>query len=87
MAEDHTGDVVLHNTMRFDVQLAHVQPMIDDGDVDVAQLAERIREAIIGQLDDDISIGHGWDLRQQVFVRVAKASRMLHRETITVDLS
>ena len=80
--EDHTGDVMLHNTMRFDVQLAHIQPMLDDGDVDKRKLIEAIEEAILDAVEAQTGISKAGALVIDV-----KRSRMLHRELISVDLS
>jgi hypothetical protein len=74
--------------MRFDVSLAWIQPMLDDGDVDKNELAEAIRESIIKAVD--LVIGKGLDgipIPGGAAVLTEPKSRMLHRETISFDLS
>ena len=85
---DFSGDVMLHNTMRFDVQLSYIQPMIDDGDVSKERLAKAIRDAIIEAVDrvagkglDGVSIPGG------AHIIPVKGSQMFHRETICFDFS
>ena len=88
LKEDNSGQVILHNTMRFDVQLAHIYAMIDDGDVDVAVLAEKIRSAIIAVVDEVIGVGlDGRSIPGGAYVVPVAGTKMLHRETIGFDLS
>jgi hypothetical protein len=85
---DHSGDVILHNTMRFDVQLAYVQPMLDEGYFQQNTLVEAIRSAVIKAVED--VVGSSIDEKGMQFhpvVMEVRKSKMLHRETISFDLS
>lgn len=85
---DFSGDVILHNTMRFDVQLAHIQPMVDDGDVNKDNLVKTIRDAIIEAVDRVAGKGlDGVPVPGGAFVVPVKGSQMFHRETICFDFS
>lgn len=80
--------VIPHNTMRFDVHLAHIQPMIDDGDVNVAELSDAVRNAIIATIE--LVVGRGLDGRPipgGAMILSEPETKMLHRETISFDLS
>ena len=82
------GDVILHNTMRFDVQLAHIGPMLQCGEVQKTDIVNAIRDAIIEAVDD--VLGAGLDCIPVPFggkAEVEVKSQMLHRETIMFDLS
>lgn len=84
---DLTGDVILHNTMRFDVNLAHVQVILDEGDVDKTQIVEAIRSAIIDAVDRVLGVGlDGRPIPGGATFFDVKQSVMLHRETISFDL-
>ena len=88
LQNDFSGDVILHNTMRFDVQLSHVQPMLDHGDFDKIMLVEAIRKAIVTAVEDVIGIElDGRTINGGAFVSPVLKSKMLHRETIHFDLS
>jgi hypothetical protein len=79
---------VLHNTLRFDIQLAHVQPMIDDGDVSLEEIVNAIRSAIDRAVDESVGSGlDGIPIPGGMMSFPVKGSQMLHREQITYDLS
>lgn len=83
--EDHSGSVMLHNTMRFDVQMSYVQPLIDSGEVDVSEMAAEIRESIKRIIDR--FVGAGLDgCPVEIHVYPVKKTKMLHRETISCCL-
>ena len=83
---DH--DRTFHNTMRFDLNLAHIQPMIDMEMVDKDKLAEAIRLAILGAIERETSeecdVVHC--VRNAMCFRPAK-TEMLHHEIISIDFS
>jgi len=82
------GEVILHNTMRFDVQLAHVGPMLQCGEVQKADIVNAIRDAIIEAVDDVLGTGlDGTPIPFGGKAEVETKSKMLHRETIMFDLS
>ncbi len=88
LGSDHSGDVMLHNTMRFDVQMAHVQFLLDDEGIDKEVLASVIREAIIGAVDEVLGTGlDGIGVRDSLMVSPVTRSQMLHRETLHFDFS
>lgn len=88
LQKDFSGDVILHNTMRFDIQLSHVQPMLDNCDFDKMVLAEAIRKAIVTAVEDVIGLGlDGRPIHGGALVSPVLKSKMLHRETIHFDLS
>jgi hypothetical protein len=77
-----------HNTMRFDVQLAWIQLMLDDGDVSKSDIAEAIRAAIVKAVDEVLGTGlDGRSIPGGAFILPEPTSKMLHRETIAFDLS
>ena len=85
---DFSGEVMLHNTMRFDVQLAYIQPILDDGDIEKDELIKAIREAITREVDRVVGQGlDGKTIPGGAFVIPVSKSKMLHRETISFDLS
>ena len=85
---DFDRDLIPHNTARFDVQLSYLQPLIDEGDVDVQQLVGRIREAIIGAVEQSLGpLMECEAIPGGAFVQVVEKSAMLHREHIAFDLS
>lgn len=47
-------DTMAGNTMRFDVRLPYVYPMIKGGEANVPDLASKLREAIVAVLDQEI---------------------------------
>ena len=82
------GSVILHNTMRFDIRMAYIGFMIQDGDINKDVLVTEIRKAIIAAVDkvagkglDGVPIPGGANVSH-----VAK-SKMLHREVIAFDFS
>jgi hypothetical protein len=83
--KDSSGDVILHNTMRFDVQLAYIQPMLDYGEVDKQELVIAIRNAIVAAVGD--VVGDGLDDVPILGACPVSRSKMLHRETILFDFS
>ncbi len=88
MNADLTCNVVLHNTMRFDVQLAYIQPILDDY-IDKQEIVDAIRNAIVGAVKTVIgtSLECGGPLPHAPMVSLVSKSKMLHRETISFDLS
>ena len=85
---DREPDVIPHNTMRFDVHMSHVYGIFDDGDVTKDQIALAIRTAIIKAIDDTIGTGlDGIPIPGGAMVFSEPHSVMLHRETISFDLS
>ena len=85
---NHNSGVVLHNTMRFDVQMSHVGVLLDDSGIDKSVLATAIREAIVGAVDKVLGTGlDGIDASQTLLVRPVARSQMLHRETLHFDFS
>ena len=85
---DREPDVMPHNTMRFDVQLSFFYGILDDGDVTKEQVVEAIRTAIIKAVDDTIGKGlDGVPIPGGAMVFDEPHSVMLHRETISFDLS
>lgn len=85
---DWEPHVIPHNTMRFDVQLAYVYGIFEDGDVTKDQIVEAIRTAIIKAVDDTIGKGlDGIPIPGGAMVFDEPHSMMLHRETISFDLS
>ncbi len=88
LQNDFSGDVILHNTMRFDVQLSHVQPMLDNCDFDKTELVNAIRKAIVQTVEDVVGSGlDGLSIPGGASVVPVLKSKMLHRETIHFDLS
>ena len=88
MATDVSGEVLLHNTMRFDIQMAWIQPILDDGDVTKEDLAAAIRNAIIDAVEQTLGVGlDGTPIPGGASVTPVPRSVMLHRETIHFDLS
>lgn len=73
-------DVVLHNTMRFDVQLAYFYEIADE--VDAKQLADAIARAIVDVVNEKTGGGFAGQCHM-----VEAKSVMLHRETISFDFS
>ena len=81
-------DVIPHNTMRFDVHLAHVYAFLDDGIQTKERIAEAIRKAIIKAVDE--TLGTGLDGTPIPFGGnsiVYQNTVMLHRECVSFDLS
>jgi hypothetical protein len=88
LKKDFSGNVILHNTMRFDVQLSHVQPMLDNCDFDKTELVNAIRKAIVQTVEDVVGSGlDGLSIPGGASVVPVLKSKMLHRETIHFDLS
>jgi hypothetical protein len=77
----HSEKVFPEITMRFDVQLGYIRPMIADGTADVEQMAVAIRKAIKDAIDQTIG---PWP---SYHVQIWDRSVMLHRETIEYDFS
>ena len=69
----------LHNVMRFDISLGGIGLMIDEGEVDLGQLAKSVRKAIIRAVNPIVE----WE-PQSVDVRQGET---LHAEVITYDLT
>lgn len=84
---DFSGQVLLHNTMRFDVQLSHIQPLIDECDVDVVDLATDIWNAIREVIQDRIGAGRDGIHIETGEVIPVTGSTMLYRASVSVDLS
>lgn len=82
------NDRVFHNTMRFDISLAYIQPMIDMEMVDKDELADAIRIGILDAIKrvacDDNDIVDC--VKNAIYFKEAK-TEMLHRETICIDFS
>lgn len=90
LTEDHDREpnVIPHNTMRFDVHMGHVYTFFVDGTVTKEQIAEAIRKAIIKAVDDTLGKGlDGIPIPGGEMVFQEPHSVMLHRETISFDLS
>jgi hypothetical protein len=86
--KDLSGVVKLHNTMRFDVQLAYIQAMLDYGELDKQDLTEAISNAIVGAVEEVIGNAFGGvPFKSGAQRRPVKRSKMLHRETICFDVS
>jgi hypothetical protein len=83
---DFDGEVKLHNTMRFDVQMGWIQPMLDDKDPPKDVLVKSIREAIIKAVADACGLGDGYK-HCGPFSHPVRNTQMLHRETISYDFS
>jgi hypothetical protein len=84
---DFSGMVMLHNTMRFDVQLSHIQPLIDEGDVDIVEVATDIWNAIRDVIQKRIGEGlDGIPVETSEVIPVT-GSTLLYRASINVDLS
>jgi hypothetical protein len=77
----HEEQVRLDNTMRFDIELGYIRPMIDDGTADVEYMAVVIRKAIKNAIDQTIGPWPAFN------VQIWDRSVMLHRETIKYDFS
>jgi len=77
----HSEKVFPEITMRFDVQLGYIRPMIEDGTADVKQMAVVIRKAIKNAIDQTIG---PWPASH---VQIWDRSVMLHRESIEYDFS
>ena len=83
---DFDGEVKLHNTMRFDVQMAWIQPMLDDKDPPKDVLIKAIRNAIVKAVADTCGLGDGHE-HCGPFIHPVRSTQMLHRETISYDFS
>ena len=81
-------DVITHNTMRFDVHLAHVYAFLDDGTQTKDRIAEAIRKAIIKAVDDTLGVGlDGVPIPFGGESIIYAETVMLHRECVSFDLS
>jgi hypothetical protein len=85
ISDDH-GRVIIHNTMRFDVCLPHVHAAIDGGWLDKQMLIENIRAAVIKALQETF-IAASIPPVCEPSLSVTRGTKMLHRETITWELS
>lgn len=86
--DEAAADVIPHNTMRFDVQLCYVHPMIKSGEVSVEVIAADIRKAISEIIERRVGEGlDGVPIPGGVISGVIQPSDMLHREHIYCDLS
>lgn len=83
---DYDGCVMLHNTMRFDVHMGWIQPMLDDKDPPKDVLIKAIRNAIVKAVADTCCLGDGHE-HCGPFIRPVRGTQMLHRETISYDFS
>ena len=84
----HEPDVITHNTMRFDVHLAHVYAFLDDGTQTKETIAEAIRKAIIKAVDDTLGVGlDGVPIPFGGESIIYPETVMLHRECVSFDLS
>ena len=86
--DDLVPDVLPHNTMRFDVELCHVQQILDEGTVTKDAIAEAIRAAILKAVDETVGVA----IKCSSVSKLARAREyrrtvMLHRESICFDLS
>ena len=88
LSDDREPEVIPHNTLRFDVHLAYVYTFLDEGMVTKEKIATAIRGAIIQAVDNTLGTGHdGVPIPGGATVRKAVHSVMLHRESISFDLS
>lgn len=88
MSDDRAPGVIPHNTMRFDVHMGHVYAIFDDGDVTKEQLAKAISDAIVEAVEKTLGTGmDGRPIPGGIGRFVCKKSVMLHRETLSCDLS
>jgi hypothetical protein len=88
MSEDRQPGVMPHNTMRFDVHMASVYAIFDNGETTKEDVAKIISDAIVQAVNK--ALGPGLDGRPipgGLSRYVHKHSVMLHREMLSCDLS
>lgn len=82
------NEVLAHNEIRFDICLAGIWPMVEDGTVDMPDLIAKIKDAIIETCNRELEwqpypgdghvVSTGGDGRED---------KPLHNEVIVYDLS
>lgn len=82
-------DGYAHNTMRFNVSIAHSYPMFDDGDMDKEALVKDIHDAIIAAVDKHSKWQHSHTFKHQCQGKPVRhmTDEWLHHETILYDFS
>jgi hypothetical protein len=77
-----------HNEIRFDVSLAYIWPMVEDGEVNLQKIIERIRESIIEIVNEETE----WQPHpDDGFIRSTggdgRKNQPIHDEVIAYDFS
>jgi hypothetical protein len=88
LSDGRQPEVMPHNTMRFDVHMASVYAIFDDGETTKEDVAKIISDAIVQAVNK--ALGPGLDGRPipgGLSRNVHTKSVMLHRETLSCDLS
>jgi hypothetical protein len=88
LSEDRQPEVMPHNTMRFDVHMASVYAIFDDGETTKEEVANIISDAIVQAVNKALGTGlDGHPIPGGLSRDVHTKSIMLHRETLSCDLS
>jgi hypothetical protein len=77
----------LYDTMRFDIVLYHIEPLLKNKEVTKQQIAASIRKGILDGIEKSLGIGlDGVPLPAPPHSVEMIDSKMLHRETVYVSL-
>lgn len=82
------ADCSSRSTLRFDIHLAHIGPMLAAGQVKKEDIVRKVREAILQAVDDSVGTGlDGVAIPGGAMIIPTPKTELLHRESVCFNLS